>query len=56
MFFHANGLYVTQAVAPFNEDYDMQELAKYDDYLFLMAYDEHNAGESGRPCQLAKMG
>lgn len=41
--FHANGLYVTQAVAPFNEDYDMQELAKYNDYLFLMAYDEHNS-------------
>ena len=40
--FHANGLYVTQAVAPFNEDYNMQELAKYNDYLFLMAYDEHN--------------
>ena len=47
--FHANGLYVTQAVAPFNEDYDMQELAKYDDYLFLMAYDEHNAGSQAGP-------
>ena len=41
--FHARGLYVTQAIAAFNDDYDMQELAKYDDYLFLMAYDEHNS-------------
>ena len=41
--FHAHGLYVTQAIAAFNDDYDVQELAKYDDYLFLMAYDEHNS-------------
>jgi cellulose synthase/poly-beta-1,6-N-acetylglucosamine synthase-like glycosyltransferase/spore germination protein YaaH/peptidoglycan/xylan/chitin deacetylase (PgdA/CDA1 family) len=40
--FHAHGLYVTQDVSPFNEDYDVKELAKYDDFLFLMAYDEHN--------------
>ena len=40
--FHAHGLYVTQDVSPFNEDYDVKELAKYDDYIFLMAYDEHN--------------
>ena len=25
--FHARGLYVTQAIAAFNDDYDMQELA-----------------------------
>ena len=41
--FNAHGLYVTQAIAAFNDDYDMQELAKYNDYLFLMAYDEHNS-------------
>lgn len=40
--FHAHGLYVTQDVSPFNEDYDVKELSKYDDYIFLMAYDEHN--------------
>lgn len=41
--FHDNGLFVTQDIAPFNEDYDVVRLANYDDYLFLMAYDEHNA-------------
>lgn len=35
-------MYVTQDVEPFNDDYDMQPLARYNDYLFLMAYDEHN--------------
>ena len=41
--FNAHGFYVTQAIAAFNDDYDIQELAKYNDYLFLMAYDEHNS-------------
>lgn len=41
--FHDNNMYVTQDVAPFNEDYDMPQLVRYNDYLFLMAYDEHNA-------------
>lgn len=39
--FHAKGLFVTQDVAPFNTDYNIKELSKYNDYLFLMAYDEH---------------
>ena len=47
--FHSQGLYVTQAVAAFNDDYNMPELAKYDDYLFLMAYDEHNAASQPGP-------
>jgi len=41
--FHANGLMVTQDVMPFNEDYDYATLAKYNDYLFLMAYDQYTA-------------
>ena len=41
--FHANNMYVTQDIATFNEDYDVQQLARYNDYLFLMAYDEHNS-------------
>lgn len=41
--FHARKRYVTQDIIPFNEDYDVKELAKYNDYLFLMAYDEHNS-------------
>lgn len=47
--FHSQGLYVTQAVAAFNDDYNMPELAEYDDYLFLMAYDEHNAASRPGP-------
>ncbi len=41
--FHDNDMYVTQDIAPFNNDYDVQSLARYNDYLFLMAYDEHNS-------------
>ncbi len=40
---HANGLLVTQDVIPFNEDYDYKSLSAYNDYLFLMAYDEHSS-------------
>lgn len=43
MLFHDNDMYVTQDIAPFNEDYDVEPLARYNDYLFLMAYDEHNS-------------
>ena len=39
--FHAKGLLVTQDVSPFNEDYNYKELSQYNDYLFLMAYDEY---------------
>lgn len=40
--FHKEGLLVSQDVMPFNEDYDYKSLGKYNDYLFLMAYDEHS--------------
>lgn len=29
-------------VSPGNEDYDLQELIKYNDYIVLMAYDQHS--------------
>ena len=45
--FHAKGLLVTQDIMPFNNDYNVSELAKYNDYLFLMAYDEHSS--DGKP-------
>lgn len=46
--FHAKGLLVTQDIMPFNTDYNVEELAKYADYLFLMAYDEYSAdGDPG---------
>ncbi|OQP39745.1 glycosyl transferase family 2 [Niastella yeongjuensis] len=38
---HAKGLLVTQDISPFNEDYNYEELAKYNDYIFLMAYDQY---------------
>ncbi|MDE3235070.1 MAG: glycosyltransferase [Bacteroidota bacterium] len=39
---HAQNLLVTQDVMPFNEDYDYKALTHYNDYLVLMAYDEHH--------------
>ncbi len=39
---HAQNLLVTQDVIPFNDDYNFKALAKYNDYLILMAYDEHH--------------
>jgi cellulose synthase/poly-beta-1,6-N-acetylglucosamine synthase-like glycosyltransferase/spore germination protein YaaH/peptidoglycan/xylan/chitin deacetylase (PgdA/CDA1 family) len=38
---HPLGLLVSQDIAPFNEDYNYRELAKFNDQVFLMAYDEH---------------
>lgn len=38
---HPLGLTVTQDVMANNEDFNLKELAKYNDYLFLMAYDQH---------------
>ncbi len=38
---HPEGYLVTQDILPNDEDYDAKELAKYDDYIFLMAYDQH---------------
>ncbi len=39
---HKNGLLVTQDIIPRNIDYNLKELKKYNDYLLLMAYDEHS--------------
>ncbi len=38
---HAKGLLVTQDIMPSDADFNVKELSKYNDYLFLMAYDEH---------------
>ena len=46
---HALGLLVTQDVSPFNSDYNLKELSGYNDYVFLMAYDEHNGGSEPGP-------
>ncbi len=44
---HKEGFLVTQNVSPFNDDYNYRELARYNDYIFLMAYDQHS--ESTKP-------
>lgn len=46
---HAKDYIVTQDIAPFNEDYNVEALAKYNDFLFLMAYDQHNASSESGP-------
>ena len=45
--FHAKGLMVTRDVVPMNEDYDFEELNKYNDHIILMAYDQYSDGQSG---------
>lgn len=46
---HAHGLLVTQEVIPFNEDYNYGELAKYNDFVFLMAYDQFSDQTTAGP-------
>lgn len=46
---NSKGYLVTQDIAPFNEDYNVSELAKYTDFLFLMGYDQHNATSEAGP-------
>jgi cellulose synthase/poly-beta-1,6-N-acetylglucosamine synthase-like glycosyltransferase/spore germination protein YaaH/peptidoglycan/xylan/chitin deacetylase (PgdA/CDA1 family) len=49
---HAKGLIVTQDVMPDNSDFNLKELNKYNDYLLLMAYDEHwNESVPGPVCE-----
>ena len=46
---HAQNMIVSQDISPDNEDYNLETLAKYNDYIFVMAYDQHtessNAGD-----------
>lgn len=46
---HEEGFLVTQNVSPFNEDYNYALLSKCNDYLFLMAYDEHSESTGPGP-------
>ncbi len=41
---HRNGFLVTQDILTSDDNYNTRELAKYNDYLFLMAYDQHYSG------------
>ncbi|MFT3703774.1 MAG: polysaccharide deacetylase family protein [Agriterribacter sp.] len=38
---HAKGLMITMDIAPKNDDYDFEALSAYNDYIVLMAYDQH---------------
>ncbi len=46
---HAANLLVTQDVIPFDEDYNYDALARYNDFLFVMAYDEFSEGTKPGP-------
>jgi cellulose synthase/poly-beta-1,6-N-acetylglucosamine synthase-like glycosyltransferase/spore germination protein YaaH/peptidoglycan/xylan/chitin deacetylase (PgdA/CDA1 family) len=46
---HAKNLLVTQDVIPFNEDYDYKALSKYNDFIFIMAYDEFSKATKPGP-------
>ena len=48
---HAKGFLVTQNVIPEDEQYDLQFLQKYNDFLFIMAIDEHD--ENSPPGELS---
>ena len=48
---HSKGFIVTQDVSPDNADYNVEVLQKYNDYLFLMAYDQHT--EPSNPGDIA---
>jgi len=51
---HERGFVVTQDVIPFNDDYNFSELAKYNDYIFLMAYDQFNDSTGPGPISSQK--
>ncbi|MET3978528.1 cellulose synthase/poly-beta-1,6-N-acetylglucosamine synthase-like glycosyltransferase/peptidoglycan/xylan/chitin deacetylase (PgdA/CDA1 family)/spore germination protein YaaH [Mucilaginibacter sp. UYP25] len=44
--FHARGLMVTQNVIPNDDDYDLKRLQYLNDFLFVMAIDEHTEGSN----------
>jgi cellulose synthase/poly-beta-1,6-N-acetylglucosamine synthase-like glycosyltransferase/spore germination protein YaaH/peptidoglycan/xylan/chitin deacetylase (PgdA/CDA1 family) len=46
---HEKGLLVTQDIMPFNSDYNFEKLAKYNDYIFLMAYDQFSENSGPGP-------
>jgi cellulose synthase/poly-beta-1,6-N-acetylglucosamine synthase-like glycosyltransferase/peptidoglycan/xylan/chitin deacetylase (PgdA/CDA1 family)/spore germination protein YaaH len=42
MALHKENLLVTQDIIPFDNDYNIKLLSRYNDLIFLMGYDEHN--------------
>lgn len=45
----SSGLLLTQDIVAGNDDYNLKELAAVNDYLFLMAYDQHYAKSTAGP-------
>ena len=49
---HSKNLLVSQDVIPQNSDYNYEQLSKYNDYIFLMAYDQNNdQSQAGPICE-----
>lgn len=49
---HVKNLLVTQDVIPQNADYNYSQLSRYNDYLFIMAYDQNDDhSEAGPICE-----
>jgi cellulose synthase/poly-beta-1,6-N-acetylglucosamine synthase-like glycosyltransferase/spore germination protein YaaH/peptidoglycan/xylan/chitin deacetylase (PgdA/CDA1 family) len=46
---HAQNFLVSQDVIPFNDEYNFKALSSYNDYLILMAYDQHHAETNPGP-------
>lgn len=51
---HSKGLTVTMDVSVKNTDYDYTNLALYNDYMILMAYDQYNEGTGPGPISGSK--
>jgi peptidoglycan-N-acetylglucosamine deacetylase len=51
---HPKGLFVTMDVSPKNDDYDYKRLADYNDYIILMAYDQHTRHTKPGPISESK--
>lgn len=41
---HSLGYIVSQDIMPDDDDFNIKKLSQYNDYMFLMAYDEHYSG------------
>lgn len=39
---HARGLLLTMDIAPHDDNYNLKRLAEWNDYIIVMAYDQHN--------------
>lgn len=46
---HSKNYIVTQDIAPFNDNYNLTELSRYNDFIILMSYDEHEASGIAGP-------